>query len=65
MTTMVVKQIPTPTKSFTTILTLIMQTTKMTENHELSTHSLRPLEKSTLPQRNVTLKPMQLMDRLP
>ena len=57
-----VKQILTPTKKFITIATKTIQIIKKTEDLDLSTHPVRPVEKLTIPQRNVTLEQTQRTD---
>ena len=41
-----------------------MQTTEITENHELSTHPVRTVAKRATLHGNAILEPMQQMDRL-
>ena len=45
--------------------TTIIETTELKESRKLFTHPVRHVEKQTTPQRNVTLEPMQPIDRLP
>ena len=47
-----------------TILTTITAK-ELKESQKLFTHPVRHVEKQTTPQRNVTLEPMQPIDRLP
>ena len=65
ITTVVVKQTLTPTVKFPTEPTQTIQIIKKRENLELSTHPVRPVEKLTTPQKNVTLERMQQTYRLP
>ena len=55
----VVRQILTPTTTFSTIPTQAKQMIKKTEDLNLSTHPVRPAVKLTTPQRNVTLEQTQ------
>ena len=48
-----------------TTLTTTKTVTKLKESRKLTTHPVRHVEKQTTPQRNVTLEPMQPIDRLP
>ena len=48
-----------------TTTTVTQTVTKLKESQKLFTHPVRHVEKQTTPQRNVILKPMQPIDRLP
>ena len=58
---------PTPlTRTvMSTTTTIIETTTELKESRKLFTHPVRHVEKQTTPQRNVTLEPIQPIDRLP
>ena len=60
-----VRLILTPTIRFSTIPPQTKRRIKKTENSDLSTHSVRPVVKLTIPRRNVIWEQTQLMDRLP
>ena len=65
VTIIVVKQTLIPTSTKPSLMAMpTVQTTEMTEKHEFSTYTLRPVAKRTTPQRNVILEPMQQTDRL-
>ena len=56
----------TQTATSTITTTTTTQTvTEWRENQILFTHTVRHVEKQTILQRNATLEPMQLIDRLP
>ena len=58
-TTTVVQQTLTRTTGLPMLPTLTTQTNELTENHELSTHSVRPIAKPTGPERNTFLEPFE------
>ena len=53
------------TTTTTTTTTTTETVTELKESQKLFTHPVRHVEKQTTPQRNVTLEPMQPIDRLP
>ena len=59
----------TPTPQTRTVMltttTIIETITELKESRKLFTHPVRHVKKQTTPQRNVTLEPMQPIDRLP
>ena len=58
-TTVVLKQTLTRTTVLPMLPTLTTQTNELTQNHELSTHSVRPIAKPTAPQRKTFLEPIE------
>ena len=48
-----------------TTTTIIETITELKESRKMFTHPVRHVEKQITPQRNVTLEPMQPIDRLP
>ena len=63
--TKTVTPIPLTQTAMSTTITRTKTVTEPKESRKLFTHPVRHVGKQTTPQRNVTLEPMQPIDRLP